>query len=148
MKTKHPYLKEILKTTAKVALIAAGTYFFAAPFAWGLTATVLNATTAAEVAELAVTCFGAYAAAKTAIKDIFTMRERVKKQQREEYVDEQLAELKKGLKKNHPQKADHTKGRQIQPKVFQEQVQPKKDLKWKKFNPFLWKKNKEYDRAA
>lgn len=148
MKTKHPYLKEILKTVGKVALIAGATYFCAAPFVWGLTATVLNAMTAAEVAEIATLCVGGYIAAKTAIKDIFTMRERVQKQQREEYVDEQLAELRKGQKKNHPQKVTHSRGKQIQPRIGQKQVQHNKGVKWKKLNPLFWKKAKEYDRAA
>lgn len=152
MTTKHPYLKEILKTTTKVALIAGATYFFAAPFVWGLTATVLNAMTAAEVAEIATLCAGGYVAVKTAIKDIFTMRERVQKQQREEHVDERLDKLEKEQKKGRPQKVTaHSKEKKIQPKTTQKEVQPQKKSKWK-INPFFLSRIKqrlrEHDRAA
>ena len=143
-KTKHPYLKEILKTTAKVALIAAGTYFVAAPFIADATAVFLNMFTAGTVAEIAVNCVGAYVAVKTLAKDIFTMRERVQKQQREEHVDKQLEELKNGLKKKRPPKATNSQKKQIQPKTTQKQAQTKKKM----WNPLLWRKAKEYDRAA
>ena len=146
MKTKHPYLKEILKTTAKVALIAGATVV-ATPYVFGFAAGLFNMMVAGYVAGYATAGIGAYAAIKTAVKDALTMRERVKKQQREEHVDEQLAELKEEVKKIRPQKvAAHTKGKKIQPKVAKEQ--PKKKFKGIKFNPLFWKKAKEYDRAA
>ena len=144
------YLKEILKTTAKVTLIAGGTYFFAAPFALGLTATLLNAMTAGEIAAGVVTCLGGYAAIKTAVKDVLTMRERVEKKQREEHVDKELGELKEGLKKITPKKTEKTNGKQIQHETTQEQEPPqKKKRKWRKINPLFWRRTKkEYDRAA
>lgn len=146
--TKHPYLKEILKTTAKVALIAAGTYFVAAPFVWGLTATVLNAAAVADAAEAVVLCLGGYEAVKTAIKDIFTMRERVKKKQREEYVDEQLNELNKKVEKGNLQEKTPLKQKEVHPKTTQKERPTPKKIKWKKIKPLFWKRSKEYDRAA
>ena len=152
-KTKHPYLKEILKTTAKVALIVGGTYFFVAPFIAGATAVFLNMLTAGTVAEIAVDCAGAYIAVKTLAKDVSTMRERVKKQQREERVDEELEELKKlraaQTKTTRPKQKEigaKIKGQQELSKEKEPLTpHPKKRLK---INPLFFLKKKRYDRAA
>ena len=98
------YLKEILKTTAKVVLIGGAT-LIATPVVFGYVATFFNLMLPGCIAGGAVLCAGTYIAAKTFIKDVFAIRERVKKQQREEYVDGQLAEIKKELKKNKKTKA-------------------------------------------
>ncbi|MGN0919895.1 MAG: hypothetical protein ACI4OR_03985 [Alphaproteobacteria bacterium] len=145
MKTKHPYLKEILKTTAKVALIAGATAVLT-PYAFGLAAGFFNMMVAGYAAGYAVAGIGTYQALKTAVKDTLQIRERVKKQQREEYVDEQLNEIKKELKKIQPQKMTLSKEKEIQPEVSPEK--PKNKTKGIKGNPFLWKKAKDYDRAA
>ena len=145
MKTKHPYLKEILKTTAKVALIAGATVV-ATPYVFGFAAGLFNLMAAGYVAGYTVAGLGTYAGIKTLVKDIFTMKKRVEKKQREEYVDEQLAELKKGQKKDHPQKVARIKEKQSQREEVQRQINAK--IKEKKFNPLFWKKTKEYDRVA
>ena len=145
MTTKYPYLKEILKTTAKVALIAGATVV-ATPYAFGFAAGLFNLMAAGYVAGYAVAGAGTYLGIKTLVKDIFTIRKHVKEQQREEYLDEQLAKLKKGQKKDHLQRADRTKEKQNQKEDIQKPINTK--IKWKKFNPLFWKKAKEYDRAA
>ena len=132
-----------------MTLIAGGTYFLAAPFALGMVATVANAITAGEIAAAVVTCLGGYAAIRTAVKDIFTMRERIEKKQREKHVDEELAELKKGLKQVTRQRTGRTKGKQARRETTQEQVTPqKKKIKGKRISPLFWKRAKEYNRAA
>ena len=146
MKKVASYLKEILKTTVKVAAIGAVTYL-AAPFALGFVATMLNAMVAGEVAAAAVMGVGAYTAFKVASKDILTMSERIEKKEREEHVDEQLTDLKKELKKVQPKKATHTEEKEVEPKTVQKRIQPKKKGKWK-INPFLRKRAREYERAA
>ena len=120
------YLKEILKTTAKVILIAGVTYFFAAPFALGFTATLFNAMTAGQVAGAVVTCLGGYAAIKTAVKDALTMHERIEKKQREKHVDEELTGLKKEIKKLKPQKNPQVKGKEDRHKTPQTRTEKTK----------------------
>ena len=143
---KTGYLKEILKTTAKVALIAGATYFLAAPFALGVTATLLNTIYAGQIAEAAVLCLGGYAAVKTAVKDISTMKERVEKQKREEHVDEQLEELKKDVKKVTPKKTVYMNTNGKETKIHRNPDQKKTMIR--KINPFYWKHTKEHNRAA
>lgn len=147
MKKTWQYFKEILKTTAKVTLIAGATYFFAAPFALGFTATLFNAMTAGQIAGAIVTCLGGYAALKTGINDIVTMKERVDKKQREKHVDKELNDLKKGIKKITPKKNVPVVENRNQHKADQKTA-PKKKMHLRKFNPFFWKKTKEYQRAA
>ena len=78
-KTKHPYLKEILKTIAKVALIG-GITLVAMPYTFGFAAGLFNLMAAGYIAGAATGLAGAYTAVKLAIKDAMTIRERIKKQ--------------------------------------------------------------------
>ena len=145
-KTKHPYLKQILKTTAKIALIG-GITVVAMPYTFGFAAGLFNLMAAGYVAGTATGLAGAYTALKVASKDIVTMHERVKKLQREEHIDEQLEKLDKEIKKIQP-KIVPQQGQQIQPQVNTIQEPAKKTTKWKKINPLFWKKARTYDKAA
>ena len=99
-KTKHPYLKEILKTTTKVALIVGATAV-ATPYAFGFLAGFTNLLPAGYAAGVLTAGIGAYTAIKTALTDAFTMRARVKQKQREEYINAQLEELRKKLEEQN-----------------------------------------------
>ena len=146
-KTKHPYLKDILKTVGKVALIA-GVTAIATPYLFGFAAGLFNAMFMGYVAGYATAGFGAYTAVKTACKDILTMRERVKKQQQEEHVNQKLEELTTKLNK-FESKTTRPKEKQIQPNVKVVQQQPDKKIKWKpKWKPLFWRRAKQYDKAA
>ena len=142
---KTGYFKEILKTTAKVALIA-GVTAVAAPYAFGFAVGFFNLMAAGYVAGAAVTAIGAVSAVKTLVKDVTTMRERVKKQQREEYVDEKLEELNKNIKRMQPNRLQPSMTR-----LYTNQKDTKTAVQGKKKkipNLIFWKKGKQLDRAA
>ena len=94
MKTKHPYLKEILKTTGKVALIA-GLTAVATPYLFGFATGLFNMITAGYIAGALTLGAGTLIAAKTLIKDTVTMRERVEKKRQEERLERLHNELAK-----------------------------------------------------
>ena len=124
--TKHPYLKEILKTTAKVALIA-GVTLVAAPAAFGFAAGFFNMMLAGQIAGGVTLGVGALITAKTLIKDIVTMHGRVKKQQQEEQMQERLSRLQEELEKL---REEHKRSAERQaPKELEQKPDPERTTK-------------------
>ena len=96
--TKHPYLKDILKTTAKTALWL-GVTAVATPYAVGFVAGLTNILTAGYVAGGMTVALGFYKSVKTWVTGIASMRQRVAQQERDEHQQEQLAKLQAELAK-------------------------------------------------
>ena len=143
-KTKHPYLKDILKTTAKVALIA-GVTLVATPYTFGFAAGLINSIWAGYAAGAVTFGLGAWCTGKTLFKDIVTMRGRVKKQQQEEELQARLQAIEEKLEKLQVKEIN------LPEKESQEEVkvpQRKKPLRRGKFNPMHWRRFRQYDRAA
>lgn len=125
-KTKHPYLKEILKTTAKVALMAAGT-LVAIPCAFGFFGRLFNIMAVGSIAGWITLGVGTLLTARTLIKDIVTMRKRVEKQRQEERLERLREELQK-LREEHKHSAAH----QTQKELAQKPEYTEKDIKAKR----------------
>lgn len=144
-KTTRYYLKDILKTTGKVALLA-GVTAVATPYAFGFAAGFFNSMFAGYIVGGSVLGIGAWKTVKTLAKDVISIRSRVKKKQEEEELKEHLKEVREAVKEIKAKKA-HQKDTEKQPEVIEEQeVAPK--TKKRKINPFLWKRGERYDRAA
>ncbi len=107
--TKHPYLKEILKTTAKVALLAGATVALGA-FAFEFGAVYFNTLLAGYLAGGVVATVGTYSTIKTLIKNLTALPKRVAKQKEEEQlnqrfekIDQKLEQLEKTQQKTQAQ---------------------------------------------
>ena len=96
MKQKYPYLKQILKTVAKTALLAGATLILT-PYTFGFAAGLTNTLAAGYVAGIATLGFGAFKTIKTFVNDVATMGERVKAQQREDYIDSRFEKIENDL---------------------------------------------------
>jgi len=116
---KHPYLKEALKTTAKVALIT-GVTLVATPYVFGFATGLFNLMAAGYIAGGVTLGAGTLMAAKTLVTDIITMRKRVQKQQQEEWTRVHVERLREELKK--------LREKQQQDQVLPQQAQQTQEL--------------------
>lgn len=141
--TKHPYLKEILKTTAKVGLLAGATVL-ATPYVFGFAAGLLNLLAAGYVAGGMVAGIGTWATLKTLVKDMITLRPRVQQKLREERIDtrlERLEQLEQKMTRLMPQKEPP---KDLQPVL----AEPKKERPLQKRDLLKMRRMKDYQRAA
>ena len=138
--TKHPYLKEILKTTAKVGLLA-GAAVLATPYVFGFAAGLLNLLAAGYVAGGMVAGIGTWVTLKTLVKDMITLRPRVQQKLREERIDTRLGRLEQKMTRLMPPKEPPKDWQPVLPEPKKERPLQKRDL-------LKMRRMKDYQRAA